>query len=176
VPPLKASSPGASSAREARCIDLLGRRIDAEAIHQRQNRQVGPRAQSAGGRRRAQPEAELQRALCRHLEARAAPGLVWFHVPQGNKLGGKISAKGIAIQGAINGGLGVKRGVSDLIFLHDGKFYSLELKAEGRTPTTEQLEFIDKASAAGGFATWCAGLDAALRVLEAWQLLRGRTS
>jgi hypothetical protein len=128
-------------------------------------------------RRRAQPEAQLQRAIVRHLEARAVPGLVWFHVPQGNKLGGKISANGIAIQGAINRGLGVKRGVSDLIFLHDSKFYALELKIEGRIPTAEQLEFIDKVNAAGGFACWCAGLDAALRVLEeGWKLLRGRSS
>jgi hypothetical protein len=35
--------------------------------------------------RRRRPEDAIQRAICRHLEARAAPGLVWFHVPQGNK-------------------------------------------------------------------------------------------
>src|SRR5262245_60519603 len=50
--------------------------------------------------RRQRPESELQRTLVQHLEARAVPGLVWFHVPQGNKLGGKTSAKGFAIQGA----------------------------------------------------------------------------
>jgi len=127
-------------------------------------------------RRRQYPETELQRALVKHLEARAVPGLVWFHVPQGNKLGGKISAKGIAIQGAINKSLGVKRGVSDLVFLHDGKFYAVELKAEGRTPTEDQLKFIDDVNAAGGYACWCAGLDAALRVLEGWRLLLGRAS
>jgi hypothetical protein len=99
--------------------------------------------------RRRRPEDAIQRAICQHLEARAAPGLVWFHVPQGNKLGGKISANGIAIQGAINRGLGVKRGVSDLIFLHNAKFFALEVKADGRTPTEEQLEFIDRVNAAG---------------------------
>jgi hypothetical protein len=124
--------------------------------------------------RRRHPESQDQRALVQHIEARGAPGLVWFHVPQGNKLGGKISAKGIAIQGAINRGLGVRRGVSDLIFLHNAKFHALELKAEGRTPTAEQLKFIDDVNAAGGFACWCAGLEAALRVLERWQILRGR--
>jgi hypothetical protein len=95
------------------------------------------------------------------------PGLVWFAVPNGNKLGGKISAKGIAIQGSINKGLGVKAGVSDLIFLHDSKFFALELKVGKNRPTVEQLEFIDHVNAAGGFACWCTGLDAALRVLEA---------
>jgi hypothetical protein len=126
--------------------------------------------------RRRSPEAAIQRALCQHLDIRGAPGLVWFHVPQGNKLGGKISAKGIAIQGAINRALGVKRGVSDLIFLHDAKFYALEIKVDGRTPTAEQLEFIDRVNAAGGFATWCAGLDRAIACLTAWGLLRGRVS
>jgi len=125
---------------------------------------------------RQYPETELQRTVVKHLEARAVPGLVWWHTPQGNKLGGKISAKGIAIQGAINKSLGVKRGVSDLVFLHDGRFYCLELKAEGRTPTEDQLRFIDDVNAAGGFACWCAGLDAALRILEQWGLLRGRAS
>src|SRR5262245_13847175 len=118
--------------------------------------------------RRARPEDMMQRAICQRLDVRGVPGLVWFHVPQGNKLGGKRSAKGIAIQGAINRGLGVKRGVSDLIFLYAGKFFALELKAKGRTPSAEQLEFIDKVNAAAGFGCWCAGLDAALACLEAW--------
>jgi hypothetical protein len=125
--------------------------------------------------RRASPESAIQRAIAQHLEIRGAPNLVWFHVPQGNKLGGKISAKGIAIQGSINKGLGVKAGVSDLIFLHDAKFYALELKIDGQTPTEQQLEFIDRVNAAGGFATWCAGLDRALACLEAWGLLCGRS-
>jgi hypothetical protein len=125
--------------------------------------------------RRARPEDMMQRAICQHLDVRGVPRLVWFHVPQGNKLGGTRSKRGIAIQGAINRGLGVKRGVSDLIFLHAGKFFSLELKVRGRTPTEEQLEFIDRVNAAGGFAAWCTGLDEALACLEAWGLLRGRT-
>jgi hypothetical protein len=126
--------------------------------------------------RRRSPESQDQRAICQHLDARGVPGLVWFAVPNGNKLGGKISAKGIAIQGSINKGLGVKAGVSDLIFLHDSKFFALELKVGKNRPTEEQLEFIDRVNAAGGFATWCSGLDAALRILESWQLLRGRAT
>jgi hypothetical protein len=127
-------------------------------------------------RRPARPEDAIQRALCQHIELRGVPGLVWFHVPQGNKLGGKISTKGIAIQGAINKGLGVKPGVSDLIFLHNSKFFALELKAGKNKPTEEQLEFIDRVNATGGFAAWCSGLDAALAWLEAQQILRGRVS
>jgi hypothetical protein len=130
----------------------------------------------AMSRRRARPEDAIQHAVCEHLNIRGVPGLVWFHVPQGNKLGGKFNVKGTAIRGAINKGLGVKRGVSDLIFLQAAKFFALELKTEGRTPTAEQLAFIADVNAAGGFACWCAGLDRALACLEQWGLLKGRAS
>lgn len=126
--------------------------------------------------RRARPEDDLQRNLIAHLKTRGAPGLVFFHVPQGNKLGGKRSAKGIAIQGSINKGLGVRKGVSDLIMLHKSHFYALELKAEGGTPTEEQLEFIDDVKDAGGFATWCVGIDRAIGILECWGLLVGKAN
>ena len=121
-------------------------------------------------------ESEVQRALCQHIEIRGVPGLVWFAVPNGNKLGGKISRKGIAIQGSINRGLGVKAGVSDLIFLHDSRFFALELKVGKNKPTEQQLQFIDRVNEAGGYAAWATGLDVALRVLEAWGLLRGVAS
>lgn len=123
--------------------------------------------------RSARPEDVIQRAVFQHIAQRGVPGLVAFHVPQGNKLGGKRSAKGVAIQGSINKGLGVVPGVSDIIALHDGKFYALELKAEGGTPSENQLKFIARVNDSGGFAVWVVGLDRALHVLEGWGLLRG---
>jgi hypothetical protein len=126
--------------------------------------------------RRARPEDIIQKTVFQHIALRGVPGLVAFHVPQGNKLGGKRSAKGVAIQGSINKGLGVKPGVSDIIALHDGKFYALELKTAGNVPTDEQIAFIEKVKAAGGHAGWVEGLDRALYVLENWGLLKGRTS
>jgi hypothetical protein len=125
--------------------------------------------------RRARREDALQRAICEHLRIRGVPRLVWWHTSQGNLLGGARSKRGIAIQGSIKRGIGVKAGVSDLIFLHDAKFYALELKVEGRTPTEAQLQFIADVNAAGGYATWCAGLDGALACLEQWGLLLGRS-
>ena len=95
---------------------------------------------------------------------------------KGTSSAASFNVKGTAIRGAINKGLGVKRGVSDLIFLQAAKFFALELKAEGRTPTAEQLAFIADVNAAGGFACWCAGLDRALACLEQWGLLKGRAS
>jgi hypothetical protein len=40
---------------------------------------------------RKSPEAQIQRAVIQHLKARAVPGLVYFHVPNGGSRG-KIEA------------------------------------------------------------------------------------
>jgi hypothetical protein len=71
--------------------------------------------------------------------------------------------------------LGVKPGVADLILLHDAKFHALELKAHAKSKVSKaQKQFIADVKAAGGEAEIAFGLDHALRVLERWQLLRGR--
>lgn len=119
------------------------------------------------------PEQPIHRAIADHLRQRGAPGLVWWHSPQGMYAGGRRSGKGVAIQGAIMKGLGVRAGVSDIVALHKGKFFALELKAPDGRASEAQLEFISDVNAAGGFAVLATGLDRALSVLEAWGLLRG---
>jgi hypothetical protein len=122
------------------------------------------------------PEQALHKAVVAHLRQRGAPGLVFFHVPNGAMLGGKRSRKGIAIQGSIMKGLGVRAGVADLILLRNGHAYALELKADGGRPTLAQMEFMSDWHAAGGFGCIVEGLDRALRCLETWGLLRGQAS
>jgi hypothetical protein len=73
-------------------------------------------------------------------------------------------------------GLGVRAGVADLIAVHEGNAFALELKADGGRPTGVQLQFIDDFQAAGGYAVVAEGLDQALGVLEGWKLLRGVAS
>lgn len=73
-------------------------------------------------------------------------------------------------------GLGVRAGVSDLILLHRGKFFALELKAAGGRPTLEQIRFLGDVERAEGFTAMPAGLDAAIATLESWGLLRGASS
>ena len=89
------------------------------------------------------------------------------------------------MEAAIMKGLGAMAGVSDILAVapavcHCGapiaRFYALELKAEGGRPTIEQLEFINKINAAGGYGAVALGLDAALSCLEAWKLLVGKAS
>ena len=115
---------------------------------------------------RAQPEQDLQRAVVRHLEARGATSLVYFHVPNGG-LRSRVEA-------AIFKGLGVRAGVPDIILFASGQFYALELKAPGKKPTKAQLEFLQAFRLAGGKTAWADNLDDALSILELWRLLRGR--
>jgi hypothetical protein len=117
--------------------------------------------------RHATSEQAVQRAVCHHLRQRGARGLLWFHVPNGGQRK--------PVEAAIFSGLGVRPGVADLILLHDGRAFALELKAERGRPTAAQMNFISEFRAAGGEASIANGLDEAMRLLEAWGLLRGRS-
>lgn len=119
------------------------------------------------------PEQAIHKAVAQHLRQRCTPGVVWWHTPNGAMLGGKRNRKGIAIQGAIMKGLGVRAGVSDIIAVHAGKIFALELKAPGGRATDAQLEFLADMEKAGAFTCVAEGLDPAVRTLEAWGLLRG---
>jgi hypothetical protein len=67
--------------------------------------------------------------------------------------------------------LGVRAGVPDLMFIHEGKSFGIELKAMGGLPTDSQLAAIDAINAAGGYACSARGLDRAIAVLESWGIL-----
>jgi hypothetical protein len=112
------------------------------------------------------PEQIIQRAVCQHLRKRGTPGLVWWHTPNGGRRN--------RIEAAIFAGLGVRPGVADLILLHDGRAFALELKTDAGRTTVAQRQFVSDFNAAGGTAAITNGLDQALRTLEAWRLLRGR--
>jgi hypothetical protein len=118
--------------------------------------------------RRASPEAQIQRAVFQHFRARGAPGVFAFH-PANGGYRKPIEAK-------ILQGLGVTSGVPDVIAIKDGKTYALELKAEGGKLTQAQEQALIRLREAGAMATHAHGLDQALRVLESWGLLRGRSS
>ena len=82
-------------------------------------------------------------------------------------------------------GMGAIPGVSDILAVRPSvcqcgapkvEFYALELKAKGGRATEAQLAFIAGINAAGGYAAVAYDLDAALASLEAWKLLKGKTS
>jgi hypothetical protein len=69
------------------------------------------------------PEQLIRRAVFEHLRLRAAPVAFFFHVPNGGYHK--------PIEAAIMKGLGVKAGVPDIIVVHRGRCYAVELKAAG---------------------------------------------
>jgi hypothetical protein len=119
-------------------------------------------------RRRQQPEAQIQRAIVQHYRARAADGAFMFAVPNGGFRR--------PVEAAILKATGTVAGVPDTIWVKGGQVYALELKTAGGRPTEAQLATMAKMEAAGAFCCIAEGLDAALRILESWQLLRGRSS
>ncbi len=114
------------------------------------------------------PEAEIQRAVFAHLKARGAPGIFYWHPFSGGFRK--------PVEAAIFKGLGAIAGLPDVMILHKGNLHCLELKAEGGRATEVQLLCIAALEEAGAFTAVAVGLDRALAVLEAWQLLRGRTA
>jgi hypothetical protein len=79
------------------------------------------------------------------------------------------------VEASIMKGLGTVAGVPDLVILHQGRTFGLELKVDGKKATARQLETHVAMRAAGAEVAVAVGLNAALRQLEAWNLLRGRS-
>jgi hypothetical protein len=106
----------------------------------------------------------IQRAVFRHLWLRPAPGVFAFHPANG---GFRRPA-----EAGIFAGLGVVAGVPDIIAIKDGRAYALELKTE-RGRLTVQQQTLERLRAAGAVTAVARGLDASIRQLEVWGLLRG---
>ena len=73
-------------------------------------------------------------------------------------------------------GLGVVAGVADVIAIHQGRCYGLELKAEGGRPTDKRLATMAAMREAGAVTAVAEGLGRALACLENWGLLKGHAS
>jgi hypothetical protein len=116
--------------------------------------------------RRARPEQTIQRSVLAHIAERAVDHMYAFAVE-----GGGFRRP---VEAAILKGLGIVPGIPDLIIIHEGRCFALELKADGG-----RLSEVQKASHAalrhaGATVAVAHGLDAAIRQLEEWNLLRGR--
>ena len=98
---------------------------------------------------RRSPEAQIQRSIFQHLRVRGTPGMFAFHVPNGGYRR--------PVEAAILKGLGVVAGVPDIIIVHEGRCYGLELKAKGGRATPKQLEAIAAMEAAGAFTAIAEG-------------------
>lgn len=114
---------------------------------------------------RKHPEQAIQRAVFQHLESRPAAGVFAFH-PANGGWRSKVEA-------SILKGLGVVPGVPDVIAIRNGQIYALELKAKGGRTSPAQIACHLRLEAAGAIVATATGVDAAVRQLECWGLLRG---
>ena len=103
--------------------------------------------------KRARPEAAIQRAVFQHLRARGAPGVFAFHPANGGYRK--------PVEAAILKSLGVVAGVPDVIAIHNGRVFALELKSEGGRATDKQLATIAALREAGAFTCIAEGLSTA---------------
>ncbi|MGE5510494.1 MAG: VRR-NUC domain-containing protein [Bacteroidota bacterium] len=109
-------------------------------------------------------EMAIQRAVIKHLEARAVADLVWFHPANGEARHPVTAAK--------LSGMGVVAGIPDLILIVRGRVFALELKSLNGRISKVQLAMHERLRAAGVTIAVSHGLDQAIAQLEAWNLLR----
>lgn len=110
------------------------------------------------------PEQEIHKAVVDHLNVRGLPDVFWFHCPNGGKRN--------MIEAKIFKALGVLPGVPDIILIHHGKTFGLELKAEkGRIQPSQRLA-LARMENAGAKTAVVHSLDEALITLEFWGVLR----
>jgi hypothetical protein len=111
-------------------------------------------------------EDQIQRTVFQHLRQRPAPGVFAFHPKNGG-----IHQRGR--RRGINAGLGVVSGVPDIIAIKQGSVYALELKADDGKPSAAQIATLQAMQAAGVTVALATGLNAAIRKIEEWGLVRG---
>lgn len=111
-------------------------------------------------------ESAIQRAVFEHLRARAWPRVFAFH-PKNASSDMRGRRRGVYA------GLGVVPGVPDVIIVHAGRTFALELKADRGKLTAVQSEAMAMMTHAGVTCAVVWGLDAALEQLERWGVIRG---
>jgi hypothetical protein len=117
-------------------------------------------------KRRNSPEQQIQKAVVEHLLVRGHPDAFYFHCPNGGYRR--------PIEAAILKEIGTVAGVPDLIIVHTGRVFALELKAPGGRVSDVQAVVHERLRRAGAEVAVAWGLDQALKQLFSWNLLRGR--
>lgn len=123
-----------------------------------------PKAGRRQGRGPLPSEEQIHRAVADALARAAAPGVVWWHTPNGE-------ARGKAAAGRLKA-MGTQAGLPDLFLLHAGRLYGLELKTGRGHVSPAQKDRLDRLAAAGATVAVAYGLDAALVQIKAWGMLR----
>lgn len=113
-------------------------------------------------------EQQLHRSVLDHLKWCGTPNIFAFHCPNGGAR--------TAIEGAIFKSLGVVAGVPDIIIVHGGRCFALELKSESGRIAPSQIETHERMRAAGAVIGVARGIDEALAWLAQHGLLRTKSA
>lgn len=116
-------------------------------------------------KRRAQPEAQIQRAVFEHIAFRQTPGWRFWSTPNAAKrslqMGAELKAQGMTA------------GVGDLsIVSPTGRYHELELKTPNGRLSPAQRKRQDELKQSGVICAVAYGLDAALAILKGWGAIR----
>lgn len=119
--------------------------------------------------RRQQPEQALHKAVATFLDLALPRTAFWFHPPNGGRR--------LGVDGAILRRLGVKAGVPDLIIIHDGRIFCIELKAGAHSKLTEpQRRVHHRLMTAGAHVQTCRTVGEVADFLGQFMKLRGKVS
>lgn len=114
---------------------------------------------------RRQTEQTMQIALIRDLRAVLAPSVFLTHIPSGF-----IAGRGGPLRGAFLKAMGLVPGLPDLMLLHEGVVYFLEVKAPKGKLSPAQAECHIGLRRAGCHVEVVKSLDEALNCLTIWNL------
>lgn len=114
----------------------------------------------------------MQAAVVKYLDT-VLPSASWYTATANGAFFGGDKRRRM-IQAARMKRTGVKVGTPDLIFCHDGRFLSIELKLDGEYATDAQNEVEDRIAIAGGGYAVCRSIEDVEQALLGWNVpLRG---
>jgi len=114
--------------------------------------------------KRDYPEARLQKAVLQYLMLAGVDKMVYFHPAN--------EGRRTLRTGAYLKSLGMLPGVADLVMIHDGRAYFLELKAAGQKPSPTQWDFAERIGEAGGAWAYADNINQAITILRGWGLVK----
>lgn len=113
-------------------------------------------------------EIKIHLMVAEHLERWKYDDVFWWHTPNGEKRDPATAAK---LQK-----MGVRAGIHDIMAIHRGHIFSLELKRSGERPSEPQMMFASQIlSLPNSHFAWADNFDSAIWMLEQWGLLRIKT-
>jgi hypothetical protein len=112
------------------------------------------------------PEQDLQKAVAQYLDATLGPRVFWTAIPAGG---------GGGVRGAILKGMGYKAGTPDILIVHEGRAYWIEMKSPRGRVSDEQDLILTRLYDAGCPTGLCRSLEQVAELLGRWRIpTRGR--